>query len=117
MTARREAGILGEQLVARRLETQGFRVLACNARVGRLELDVIAAQGKLVVFCEVRTRRSRDFVAPVETIDRAKVARVRKAAGQWLAAQRLQFDEIRFDAASVLLDRAEPEIDYFEAAF
>jgi putative endonuclease len=117
MTARQEAGALGEQLVARRLESQGFQVLACNARVGRLELDVIAARGSLVVFCEVRTRNSRAFLDPIETIDRAKVGRVRKAAAQWLAGQQLRFDEIRFDAASVLLDGPEPQIDYFEAAF
>lgn len=117
MTERQVAGALGEQLVARQLEAQGFTILACNVRVGRLELDVIAARGRLVVFCEVRTRNSRAFLDPIETIDRTKVARVRKAAAQWLGSQPLRFDEIRFDAASVLLDRAEPEIAYFEAAF
>lgn len=117
MTARQDAGSLGEQLVARKLESQGFQLIACNARVGRLELDVIAARGQLIVFCEVRTRNSRAFLNPIETIDRAKVARVRKAAGQWLQGQRLRFEEIRFDAASVLLDGPEPQIDYFEAAF
>jgi len=117
MTARQEAGALGEQLVARRLESEGYRLLACNVRVGRLELDVIVTRGRMIVFCEVRTRNSRAFLDPIETIDRAKVARVRKAAAQWLVSQQLRFDEIRFDAASVVLDGPEPQIDYFEAAF
>lgn len=117
MTARQQAGARGEQLVARRLENEGYQLLGCNVRVGRLELDVIAARGRLVVFCEVRSRHSRAFLDPIETIDRAKVSRVRKAAAQWLSSQQLRFDEIRFDAASVLLDGPEPQIDYFEAAF
>lgn len=107
----------GEDLVAARLAAQGFQVLARNARVGRLELDIVAARGGLVVFCEVRTRTISALLEPVETIDRAKVARVRRAAAQWLAAQQLHFAEIRFDAASVVLAGPEPVITYYEEAF
>jgi len=117
MGARHTLGAHGEELVAERLRDQGFELLARNARSGRLELDLVAARGDLVVFCEVRTLRSNALYEPAESVGRAKIARVRRAAAQWLAAQRLQFREIRFDVASVVLGGPEPVITYFEAAF
>ncbi len=117
MTARQSTGTRGEQLVVDKLRGQGFDVLARNARVGRLELDIVAARAGLVVFCEVRTLFSNALYEPAESIDRAKVGRIRRAAAQWLAAQRLSFSEIRFDAASVVLAGPEPVISYFEDAF
>lgn len=117
MNQRKACGESGEALVARKLEADGYRILARNARVGRAEIDIIASRGSVVVFCEVRTRSSSALIDPAESIDRAKIARVRKAAAGWLAEQRLRFSEIRFDAASVVLESAEPRITYFEEAF
>jgi len=117
MSLRRATGDLGESLVASHLEGQGFQIVARNARVGRLELDVIATRGDLVVFCEVRARRSSAFLNPIETIDHAKVARVRRAAAQWLSLHPQGTRQIRFDAASVVFDREPPALDYYEAAF
>jgi putative endonuclease len=111
-------GSLGEDLVAAHLERKGFEIVARNAKVGRLELDVIARRGGLLVFCEVRTRRVDSFVDPIATIDRQKVQRIRSAAVLWLRGQDVYAQELRFDAASVVLDApGEPKIDYYEAAF
>jgi putative endonuclease len=103
--------------VASYLEARGFLILARNARVGRLEIDLIAKRGDMLVFCEVRSRRSRDFLHPAETIDRAKIARIRRAAAQWLATHPQRYRQLRFDAASVTFDRDPPELTYYEAAF
>jgi putative endonuclease len=117
MGARQQLGARGEQLVADRLLAQGFEIVARNARVGRLELDIVAARAELVVFCEVRTLATSALYEPAESVRREKIARVRRAAAQWLAAQSLRFAEIRFDVASVVLGGTEPVIDYFEGAF
>lgn len=117
MTARQQLGVEGEALACAHLERQGYQVIGRNVRVGRCELDLIATRGRLVVFCEVRTRRSDALLDPAETIDRGKVGRVRKAAAQWLSAQELRFDQVRFDAASVVLSGASPALRYFEDAF
>jgi putative endonuclease len=108
---------MGETLVAQHLEGLGFEILARNARTGRLEIDLIARRDQLVVFCEVRSRRSDSIVGPFETIDRLKIARLRRAASQWLAANPQPRAEIRFDAASVVFDRTPPRLEYFEFAF
>ncbi|MFT3922550.1 MAG: YraN family protein [Myxococcales bacterium] len=117
MTLRQVTGDLGESLVAAHLERHGFQIVARNARVGRLELDVIAKRDDLLVFCEVRARRSRAFLNPIESIDHQKVARIRRAAAQWLAAHPQGTRQIRFDAAAVVFDREPPAIEYYEAAF
>jgi putative endonuclease len=91
--------------------------LARNARVGRLELDLIARRDRLVVFCEVRTRSSDAFMDPIASIDRLKVQRIRSAAVAWLRQNSIQAHELRFDAASVVLGPGEPKLTYYEAAF
>jgi putative endonuclease len=117
MMARAELGRRGEALVAAHLERQGYRILARNVRVGRAEIDLIAARADLVVFCEVRSRSSDALIDPVESLDRKKLARIRSAAGAWLATQQAHFAQVRFDAASVLFAGSEPSIRYFEEAF
>lgn len=69
-----------------------------------------------MVFCEVRTRQSASFVAPVATIDRKKVERIRRAAAGWLQRNPQGRVQTRFDAASVVLSDTEP-LTYYEAAF
>ncbi len=85
-------------------------------RVGRLELDVIARRGSLVVFCEVRARMHDGIAAPWQSIDRAKIARLKRAARAFLADARLGSVSVRFDVASVVLGPP-TRIDYFDEAF
>ena len=117
MRTRGETGRDAEALVAAKLASQGFAILGRNVRIGRLELDVIARRGGLVVICEVRSRRSAGIAEPWQTIDRAKIARIRRATAQWLGQNQLGGVAVRFDAASVVFDRDPPRIDYFEEAF
>lgn len=115
--ARAELGQRAEQLASQHLESQGFEVLARNVRVGRLELDVIARRGRLMVFCEVRSRRSDRLMTPAQSIDAAKVARIRQAAAQWLRDNRPHHAEVRFDVASVVFDCPGGRLNYLEGAF
>jgi putative endonuclease len=115
--ARATLGRRAEDLACAHLSSIGFEILARNARVGRLELDVIARRGSLVVFCEVRSRSSDRLMTPAQSIDPRKVARVRAAAVQWLRAARLGAVQIRFDVASVLFEQPAGRLNYLEGAF
>ena len=117
MRSRPETGRDAEALVAAKLASQGFAILGRNVRVGRLELDVIARRGSLLVVCEVRARTHARFAEPVASIDRAKISRVRRATAQWLATAGLRGVAVRFDAASVVFDQDPPRIEYYEHAF
>ncbi|AKF07064.1 Hypothetical protein DB32_004213 [Sandaracinus amylolyticus] len=117
MRTRAETGSEAEALVAAKLASQGFAILGRNVRVGRLELDVIARRGSMIVVCEVRARSSARIAEPVESIDRAKIARIRRATAQWLTTAGLGGVSVRFDAASVVFDQDPPRIEYYEEAF
>ena len=85
-------------------------------RVGRLELDVIARRGHLIVVCEVRSRTNANPVHPAETIDRKKLERVRRATAMWLRREKLGKVTARIDAAAVVFDgpQEEPRVEYYE---
>ena len=71
----------------------------------------------MIVVCEVRARSSARMAEPVESIDRAKIERIRRAAAQWLMTSGLGGVSVRFDAASVVFDQDPPRIEYYEEAF
>jgi putative endonuclease len=115
----RPTGNAGEAAAARELEARGFSILARNARVGRLELDVIARQGALIVFCEVKTATASAAIDPGYRLAQSQQQRLRRAAAAWLHANPQRgVTDLRFDAAFVRLDDAEAtQLEYFEAAF
>jgi putative endonuclease len=111
-------GADAEAIVARWYEQAGYRVIARNWRTREGELDVIAALGSLVVFCEVKARKGLGFGAPMEAVTVAKQRKIRALAAQWLAASDVHPRDLRFDVASVLWAPGhEPVIDVIEAAF
>ncbi|HNM78657.1 MAG TPA: YraN family protein, partial [Tepidiformaceae bacterium] len=63
MTARRDLGDFGERIAAHRLEFEGMTVIERNARVGRIEIDLVMRDRDEVVFVEVRTRRGAPGLA------------------------------------------------------
>ncbi|MEO0323207.1 MAG: YraN family protein [Myxococcota bacterium] len=107
----------GEALVASLLERRGATILGRNVRVGRDEMDLVARAGPLLLFVEVRTRRSDRFGPPAASIDAKKRARFRRAAGRLLASGRFGPGPVRLDAAGVILapGRA-PVVNYYPAA-
>lgn len=114
---RAEVGARGEALVADHLVALGYTIVARNVRVGRLEIDLIAHLDDLVVFCEVRTRSHDRLMDPLATLDRSKAQRIRRAAAAWLSEQHVRAQQLRFDAASVVLGEGEPRLTYYEQAF
>lgn len=116
-TAERSAlGRRAEELVARYLAKQGFEIVERNARLGRLEIDIIARRGGLLVFCEVRARSSDRLMTPAQSVEGVKAKRFRRAAAVYLASARPRPREVRLDVASVVFDVPEGRLDYFEAA-
>jgi putative endonuclease len=115
---RRALGQQGEDLVAAWYEAAGYRILDRNWRCRDGEIDLVLGHGRTVVFCEVKTRRSTRFGAPVEAVTATKQRRLRTLALQWLAAHSQRGGDLRFDVASVLFRReGKPEIEVLEGVF
>ena len=111
---RNELGALGERLAVEHLRTLGLRILARNWRCRYGELDVIAADGdRTVVFIEVKTRSGDGFGGIAEAVTRAKVRRIRRLAGIWLAGQDTGWAQVRIDVIGVRIGRRRvPEVMY-----
>ena len=101
--ARRALGASGEQAATDWYVANGYEVVARNWRCRDGELDLIVRHGRAFVFCEVKSRTSVAFGAPVEAVTRAKQMRIRRLAARWLSDNAgVHATEIRFDVASVL---------------
>jgi putative endonuclease len=122
--ARRRTGEIAEELVARRLAAAGWEIVERNARTRFGEIDIVARDGRTLVFVEVKGARAGTSFGPekpILAIDARKQRRVRRLATAWMSERRdrPRYDEIRFDAVGVTLDRAgRPiDVDYVKGAF
>ena len=101
--ANRARGEYGERRAADWYQRGGFTVVARNWRDGRGgELDLVLRRDGLVVFCEVKARRSDAYGSPAEAVTPAKQARLRRLGAAWLRAEGVQGVEVRFDVVAVL---------------
>jgi len=108
-------GRWGEEHARRWLEGQGWQIVDVNWRCPGGEVDLVAARGGSLVFFEVKTRTSTRFGHPVEAISAAKLARMRRVAGAWLAANPTHRGRIRLDLIAILAGRGTPEVEHVEA--
>jgi putative endonuclease len=98
-------GAAAESLAARFLAEQGLAIVAWNYRCRGGEIDIIACDGRTVVFVEVRMRRSHAFGGAAESISATKRRRLRLAAEHYLARlpsePACRFDAVLLDALAV----------------
>ena len=99
-------GRQGEQAAAEYLQAAGFRILDRNWRCAEGELDIVAAHGRSLVVCEVKTRSGNRYGSPLEAISREKRRRLRRLAVSWLVAHGVLFDQVRIDVVGITRDRS-----------
>jgi putative endonuclease len=110
-------GRAAEDLVATRLAEAGWEIVERNARSRYGELDIVALNGRALVFVEVKAGRAGSPYGPerpILSIDFRKQARIRRLATAWMSERRdlPRYGEIRFDAVGVTYDRIGQVIDY-----
>jgi putative endonuclease len=111
MNARGALGRYGEDLAARRLAEAGMTVLERNWRCRTGEIDIVAADGDVLVVCEVKARRAGAYEHPMAAVTGRKAERLRRLAGCWLADRWLEkhgtppTGGVRIDLVGVLLPR------------
>jgi putative endonuclease len=122
--ARQKTGQRAEELVARRLAAAGWEIVERNARSRYGELDIVARDGRALVFVEVKAGREGNAFGPerpILAVDRRKQQQVRRLATAWISEHRgsLRYEEIRFDAVGVSFDRSDRVVDveHIRAAF
>ena len=96
--------MLGELAARRHLESLGCAIIGSNVRLGRHEIDIVAADGETLVFVEVRTRRSKRLGAPEESITSRKKQQMLAAAHRYLTETDNWNRSWRIDIVAVELD-------------
>lgn len=112
-------GKAGEDLAEKYLCSKNYQILKRNFRSKLGEIDIIARDGKTLVFCEVKTRLSTRYGQPFEAVTPRKQATIRAVAEIYLALQKntSRFNTIRFDVVSILSTNGGIKIRHLEDAF
>jgi len=116
---KKSLGVRGEEAAANFLKHRGYHILARSLDSPLGELDIVAVDGRTVVFVEVKTRRSDDAGRPEDAIDLRKEQRMRQAALAYLKSNRLLNYSARFDVVAIMWpDGArKPTIEHYKNAF
>lgn len=105
MRAKDAVGRYGENVAASYLTRAGWSVVDRNWRGPSGEVDIVALDGAELVVVEVKTRTGDGFGHPAEAVTPAKLARLRRLAGQWLDAHDLHPTGVRIDVIAVHASR------------
>jgi len=96
-----DLGKAGENLACSELVGQGYELVARNYRTREGEIDLIFLDGRVLVFVEVKLRKSERLQNLTETISPIKIKRIRKTAENYIEqalVSQSRYDETRFDA-------------------
>jgi putative endonuclease len=110
-------GQSGENWAAAWYAGQGYQVIERNWRSRHGEIDLICSRDDVLVFCEVKTRRTTRLGDPLEAVTRAKQIRLRRLAVEYLYRHTCGGHEVRFDVAAILGTAQNFTLTIIEAAF
>lgn len=114
----RSIGGSGEDIAAVFLQRLGYVILTRNYRRRFGEIDIVAEEGDILVFVEVKTRSSAAFGSPLEAVDSRKQRRMARAALDYLSRSKQHGRQARFDVVAVLLQpQGSPRIEHIRNAF
>ena len=115
MSHNQRIGKWGEAIAAEHLAKRGFELIARNARTPYGEIDIVARQGDITVFVEVKTRTSNKMGLPEDSITARKRQHMISAAEHYAAGH--EIDHWQIDVISVEEKPGmKPKITYFENA-
>lgn len=104
LEGRKAFGIYAEKLACDFLEASGFEIEKRNYRAKNGEIDIIARKDELVVFVEVKARKTKTYGEPVEAVTPTKIERIRGAALEYLRETGSK-GKLRFDVISITFDK------------
>ncbi|PWB77288.1 MAG: YraN family protein [Candidatus Methylomirabilota bacterium] len=119
-TGRSVLGTEGERIAKTYLKSKGFRILHDNYSTPLGEIDLIAQEGDVVAFVEVKTRTSGEFGPPQASVTRHKQRQIVRVAELFLQRHRLSGAACRFDVVAVTFagsQAGQPEILLIRDAF
>ena len=114
---RQALGISGEDLACAELERRGYAILERRYRTRFGEIDIVARDGRTIVFVEVKARLTREYGGAAAAITAWKQRRVATMAVDYLSRRRLHDCPCRFDVVAIDFDAAGPRVIVYPNAF
>jgi putative endonuclease len=115
--ARQRLGAEGERAAEAFVRRQRYTIVARNYRCPHGEIDLIALDGGVVVFIEVKTRAHAGSGAPLEAVSLPKQQQIARAAQYYVNVHRLHDRAARFDVVGVTWESGEPRCELVRNAF
>ena len=94
---------MGERAAKKQLKRLGLKFLTANFRSGRGEIDLVFREQDCLVFVEVKTRSSEEWVRPAAAVNKERRQRLTRAALDYLRLLNNPDIKVRFDIVEVLL--------------
>jgi putative endonuclease len=113
----KRTGKKGEELAAAYLAQMGYRIVELNYRCIFGEIDIIALEGGILVFVEVKSRRTEAFGTPQVAVGPAKRDKISRIALNYLSENHLHQHPARFDVVAVKLLPVGTQIELIRDAF
>ena len=117
MKTKTSLGKKGESLAAEYLKNQGYRILEKNFRFLRGEIDIVAEDGDILVFVEVKTRNTKTLGDPEDSVTEKKQHQIWKVAEGYLYKEKIPNKECRFDLVAVEFDGPHSTLRHIPNAF
>ena len=114
---RQTLGAEGERAAALHLRQARYTILERNYRCPFGEVDLIALDGRTVVFVEVKTRRGEGFGSPLDAVTASKQRHLTRVAQHYLLGKRLLDRDVRFDVVGVWWENGRPRCELIQNAF
>ena len=114
----KDRGDVAEKIAETYIRKQQLKILDANYKSRWGEIDLIALDNDILVFIEIRYRKSTNYGAALETVDSSKQHRIIKTA-QYFLLNNPQYEKLdaRFDLIALTGELKKPDIEWFKAAF
>lgn len=114
---RHVVGKAGEEAAVQYLREHGYQILERNYRCRFGEIDLIARDGRVLAFVEVKTRRSQKYGPAAAAVTREKQRHLIKASQLYLIQMKKADELCRFDVVTVAMEAQLPHIELIKDAF
>jgi putative endonuclease len=118
MASKKMIGNIGERAARVYLESIGYKIIDMNYSTKFGEIDIVAYDGTILAFIEVKSRRSTRYGSPGEAVDRNKQKKLIRTALAYIAKNKTFYSQIRFDVVEVIIgDKEVKQIRLIKDAF
>ena len=117
MLSKTKKGTIEEELAVDFLQKKGYRIIQRNYRFEHGEIDIIAEDSNVLVFVEVKARRSKEFGEPEDAVTLRKREKIKATADGYIFENNIDDIECRFDVVAIDYQDNKTEIRHIQDAF